>query len=177
MAQNKTMNQPLQDNICDDLIFERFYKKHSKNLHDFLYYKFGDHLNPQDKMQEAFIKLWQNCGKISPPKAKSYLFTTANNLMLNAVAHQKVVLKHSKQPQKHSTNESPEFVMQEKEYNEKLQKALSNLTDAQRVAFLMNRVEGKRFKEIAALLDISTKAVEKRIYGALKKLSKEIDGL
>jgi RNA polymerase sigma-70 factor (ECF subfamily) len=67
--------------------------------------------------------------------------------------------------------------MQEKEYNEKLQKALSNLTDAQRVAFLMNRVEGKRFKEIAALLDISTKAVEKRIYGALKKLSKEIDGL
>ncbi len=171
------MNQPLEDNICEAQLFERLYRKHAKNLHDFLYYKFGEHLNPQDKVQEAFIKLWQNCSKIAPPKAKSFLFTTANNLMLNAVAHQKVVIKYSKQPQKHSTNESPEFVLQEKEYHEKLQKALSNLTEAQRTAFLLNRIEGKRFKEIAALLNISTKAVEKRIYGALKKLREDIDGL
>lgn len=171
------MNQPLQNNICEDQLFERFYKKHSKNLHDFLYYKFGEHLNPQDKVQEAFIKLWQNCTKVSPEKAKSFLFTTANNLMLNAVAHQKVVLKYTKIPQKYSTNESPEFVLQEKEYHQKLQNALANLTEAQRVAFLLNRVEGKRFKEIAALLGISTKAVEKRIYGALKKLRKDIDEL
>ncbi len=168
------MSQPLEDNICETQLFERLYKKHAKNLHDFLYYKFGEHLNPQDRVQEAFIKLWQNCGKISPAKAKSYLFTTANNLMLNAVAHQKVVLRYSKQPQKHSTNETPEFVLQEKEYHQKLQNALANLTEAQRTAFLLNRVEGKRFKEIAELLGISTKAVEKRIYGALKKLRMEI---
>lgn len=171
------MSKPLQDNICESQLFERLYKKHAKNLHDFLYYKFGDHLNPQDKVQEAFIKLWQNCNKIEPSKAKSYLFTTANNLMLNAVAHQKVVLKYSKQPQKHSTNETPEFVLQEKEYHQKIQQSISNLTEAQRVAFLMNRVEGKRFKEIAELLDISVKAVEKRIYGALKKLREDIDGI
>ncbi|MBV7270009.1 RNA polymerase sigma factor [Winogradskyella luteola] len=171
------MDQPLNDNICQEQLFERFYKKHSKNLHDFLYYKFGEHLNPQDKVQEAFIKLWQNCGKVSLDKAKSFLFTTANNLMLNAVAHQKVVLKYQKLPQKYSTNESPEFVMQEKEYHKKLQNALANLTEAQRVAFLMNRIEGKRFKEIATLLNISTKAVEKRIYGALKKLREDIDEL
>ena len=171
------MSQPLKDNICDYSFFERFYKKHSKNLHDFLYYKFGEHLNPQDKVQEAFIKVWQNCAKISPPKAKSYLFTAANNLMLNAVAHNKVVLKYTKQPQKHFTNETPEFVMQEKEYHEKLQKALSQLTEAQRTAFLLNRIEGKRFKEIAELLGISTKAVEKRIYGALKKLRETIEEL
>lgn len=171
------MIKPLKDNICEAQLFERLFKKHSKNLHDFLYYKFGEHLNPQDKMQDAFIKLWQNCSKVSPEKAKSFLFTTANNLMLNAVAHEKVVLRYNKIPQKKATNETPEFVLQEKEYHQKLQNALANLTEAQRVAFLMNRVEGKRFKEIATLLDISTKAVEKRIYGALKKLRKEIDGL
>jgi len=171
------MSKNLQENICESQLFERLYKKHAKNLHDFLYYKFGEHLNPQDKVQEAFIKVWQNCSKIAPSKAKSYLFTTANNLMLNAVAHQKVVLKYNKRPQKHSTNESPEFVLQEKEYHQKLQNAIANLTEAQRVAFLMNRVEGKRFKEIAELLGISTKAVEKRIYGALKKLREEIEGL
>ena len=60
---------------------------------------------------------------------------------------------------------------------DKLQTALSKLSEAQRVAFLMNRVEGKRFKEIAEILDISTKAVEKRIYGALKKLREDIKEL
>lgn len=171
------MEKPLHNNICEEQRFERFYKKHAKNLHDFLYYKFGEHLNPEDKVQEAFIRLWNNCSKVTPDKAKSFLFTTANNLMLNAVAHQKVVLKYQKLPQKQVTNESPEFVMQEKQYHQKLQNALANLTEAQRVAFLMNRVEGKRFKEIALLLNISTKAVEKRIYGALKKLREDIDGL
>ena len=93
------------------------------------------------------------------------------------VEHQKVVLKHRQTKPKSYTNENPEFLMQENEYMEKLQTAISNLTEAQRTAFLLNRVEGKRFKEIALLLDISTKAVEKRIYGALKKLRKDIEGI
>jgi len=171
------MSKELYDNICEEHLFASIFNKYSKDLHDFLYYKFGEQLNPKDKVQEAFIKLWQNCGKVSPDKAKSFVFTTANNLMLNEVAHQKVVLKHAQTQPKHYTNENPEFLMQENEYHEKLQKALSNLTEAQRVAFLLNRVEGKKFKEIATLLDISTKAVEKRIYGALDKLRKDIDGI
>lgn len=171
------MTKQLHDNICEEHLFASLFKKYSKDLHDFLYYKFGDRLNPKDKVQEAFIKLWQNCAKVTPDKAKSFLFTTANNLMLNEFAHQKVVLKHQQSKPKMHTNENPEFLMQEREYNDKLQKALANLTEPQRVAFMMNRVEGKRFKEIAELLDISTKAVEKRIYGALEKLRKDIKEL
>lgn len=171
------MEKRLHENICEERLFSSIFNKHSKDLHNFLYYKFGDLLNPKDKVQEAFIKLWQNCAKISPNKAKSFLFTTANNLMLNEAAHQKVVLKHQQTKPKHYTNESPEFLMQETEYNDKLQKALSNLTEAQREAFMMNRVEGKRFKEIAEILNISTKAVEKRIYSALKKLREDIKEL
>jgi RNA polymerase sigma factor (sigma-70 family) len=171
------MPEQLHTNICEEHLFASLFKKHATHLHNFLYYKFGEQLNPKDKVQDAFIKLWENCSKISPEKAKSFLFTTANNLMLNEAAHQKVVLKHHQLPQKRSTNESPEFVLQEKEYNKKLQNALSNLSEAQRVAFLMNRTEGKRFKEIASLLDISVKAVEKRIYGALKKLREDIEGI
>ena len=171
------MNKDISDNICNETIFSSVFKKYSKDLHDFLYYKFGESFNPKDKVQEAFIKLWENCAKVSPSKAKSYVFTVGNNLMLNEAAHQKVVLKYLKEKPKHYTNETPEFIMQENEYMQKLQKAISNLTEAQRSAFLLNRIEGKKHKEIAALLDISTKAVEKRIYGALKKLREDIDGI
>jgi len=171
------MIKQLHDNICNEALFSKLFKRYSKDLHDFLYYKFGAQFNPKDKMQEAFVKLWENCSKVSPDKAKSYLFTVANNLMLNEVAHQKVVLNYQKQKPKEHTNENPEFLMEENEYMQKLQLAISNLTEAERVAFLLNRVEGKRHKEIAELLNIGTKAVEKRIYGALKKLRKEIDGI
>ena len=171
------MSKELYDNICEEQLFSSIFNKYSEDLHDFLYYKFGDLLNPKDKVQEAFIKLWENCGKVSADKAKSFVFTTANNLMLNEAAHQKVKLKYAQTKPKHYTNENPEYLMQHDEYNVKLQAALSNLTEAQRIAFMMNRVEGKKFKEIAKLLDISTKAVEKRIYGALDKLRKDIEGL
>ena len=170
------MSKQLHDNICEEHLFSSLFEKYSKNLHDFLYFKFGERLNPKDKVQDAFIKLWEHCGKIPPNKARSFLFTTANNLMLNEVAHQKVVLKHRQITPKSHTSITPEFLMQEEEYLKQLETALNNLTEAQRVAFMMNRVEGKRFKEIAEILDISTKAVEKRIYGALKKLQEEIEG-
>jgi len=171
------MSKNLHKNICEERLYSNFFEKYAKDLHSFLYYKFGDHLNPKDKVQEAFIKVWENCKKITPEKAKAYLFTVGNNLMLNEIKHQKVVLKFQQEKPTSYTNETPEFLMEEYEYSQKLQKAISSLTEAQRVAFLLNRIEGKKHKEIAQLLGISTKAVEKRIYGALKKLKEQIHEL
>ncbi|MDQ7916034.1 sigma-70 family RNA polymerase sigma factor [Mesonia sp. MT50] len=171
------MAKDLHEHVCQESVFASLYQKHAKNIHDFLYYKFGEVLQPEDKMQEAFVKLWQNCKKVPPSKAKSFLFTVANNLMLNEVKHQKVVLKYEKKKTKHQDHQDPQYLLEEKEYLEKYQKALATLTEAQRVAFLLNRTEGKKHREIAEILDISQKAVEKRIYGALKKIRKEIKGI
>lgn len=171
------MTKKLHENVCEEFIFEGLYRKHAKNLHNFLYYKFGEHLNPQDNVQEAFVKLWKKCKDVPPQKAKSFLFTVANNLVLNEVKHKKVVLKFQQQKKEHTNQEDPQFILEENEYLQKYQQALSKLTEAQRTAFLMNRTEGKKHKEIAAILGISNKAVEKRIYGALKKLRKEIHGI
>ena len=53
--------------------------------------------------------------------------------------------------------------------------AIQNLNETQRVAFLMHRIDGKKYAEIAAELEISVKAVEKRIHLALVELRKEFD--
>lgn len=177
MIQILLMSKPLKDNVCDEIMFSSIFNKFSKEIHNFLYFKFGERLNPKDKVQEAFIKLWQNCAKVTPNKARSYLYTVANNMMLNEAAHQKVVLNYQRIPSKESTNEDPEFLLEQQQYMEKLQKAIANLSEAQRTAFLMNRIEGKKHREIAELLGISTKAVEKRIYGALNKLREDIKEL
>ncbi len=169
------MKKELHVDICNETIYKNFYNKHAKNLHDFLYYKYGKNLNPKDKAQEAFIKLWENCSKVSLQKSKSFLYTVANNLMLNEVKHQKVVLKYQSEHTKNYTNETPQFILEKDEYYKKYQKALSNLPEKQRTAFMLNKVEGKKHEEIAQLLGITKKVVEYRIYSAFDQLKKELD--
>jgi len=169
MSKNKSTN------ICKEKIFNGIFKSYSKDLHDFLYYKYGASYSPQDVVQIAFEKLWKNCRNILPDKAKSFLFTVANNEMLNVITHQKTVLNYSLQKPKDYTIESPEFLLEEKEYHDRLQKAIEELSEEQRLTFLLNRIEGKKHQEIADMLGISRKAVEKRIYKALSILREKVE--
>ncbi|MEO1031141.1 MAG: RNA polymerase sigma factor [Bacteroidota bacterium] len=169
------MPKNLTENICEEVVFERIYNKYSNDVHDFLYYKYGAQFNPRDKAQEAFIKLWDNCKQIPFTKAKSFLFTVANNMMLNEIKHQKVVLNHQKTKAKHYTNETPEFILEQDQYLEKYNKVLSGLKEEQRVAFLLNKVEGKKHSEIADMLGVTQKVVEYRVYSAFNILKKELE--
>lgn len=162
--------------ICNDNIFSVFFKSHVKSLRNYLYFKFGNEEMANDMAQDAFIKLWERCADIPPEKAKSFLYTVANNSTLNQIAHQKVVLKHAKNVGSNErTDVDPSYLMEEEQFKIKLEKAIEKLTEAQRTAFLLHRIEGKKYAEIAEMLEISVKAVEKRIHGALLSLRNEID--
>ena len=169
------MSKNLSENICEEATFERIYNKYSDDVHNFLYYKYGAEYNPRDKAQEAFIKLWDNCKQVTFAKAKSFLFTVANNLMLNEIKHQKVVLKYQKNKPTHYTNETPEFIMEQEQYLEKYKNVLASLKEEQRVAFLLSKVEGKKHSEIADMLGVTQKVVEYRIYAAFNILKKELE--
>ncbi len=171
------MPKSLHQNICDKIRFSKLYEKYAQSLSNILFYKYGELLNPSDTVQEAFIKLWENCSKIKPETVKSYLYTTANNMMLNAVKHQKVVLKYQQVKPKNYTNESPEFVLRKKEFLKRFERVLSELKEEERVAFLLNKVDGKTHKEVAEVLGITKKVAEHRIYAALNKLKDNLEEL
>lgn len=168
------MSKDLHNNICDKTVFAKIYKTYAESLQRFLYYKFGPELQPGDKAQDAFIKLWERCGDILPSKAKSFLYTTANNMMLNAAKHRKVVLQYQKVKPRDYTNETPEFVLRKEEFLLQYQEALSRLTEEQRTAFLLSKVEGKKQHEIAEMLGVTKKVVEYRIYSAFKVLKESL---
>lgn len=171
------MSERPEENVCEEKLFNHLFKTLSKDLFQYIYYKYGADNNPHDLVQEAFIKLWNNCKKVAPEKARSFLFTVASNQVLNEISKKKTALNYSKEKVKHYTHESPEFVLEENEYRNRLQKALEDLTEEQRVTFLLNRVEGKKHQDIAEMLGISRKAVEKRIYTALRILREKVEGL
>ena len=163
--------------VCESKNFETIFKENSQVLRNYLYYKCGDNDLADDLTQEAFINLWKNCAKVVYEQALFYLKRIATNQFYNVVKHNKVVLNYQNQTKDHVNLESPEFVIEEKEYKIKLEKTIADLPEKQRVVFLLNRIDKKTYKEIAVLLDISVKAVEKRMHLALVSLRKKINGI
>ena len=161
---------PNSTSVCEESIFTKIFKEYAKSLHNYLFYKTGNHDLSEDLTQEAFTKLWKNCASVISTSAKGYVFKTANNLLINNYNHQKVVLKFENLPHTDRSNESPEYLLEEKEFKAKLESAIATLPEKQRVVFLMSRIDKKTYKEIGDTIGISKKAVEKRMYKALNTL-------
>ena len=163
-----------EKSVCESKNFDALFKQHSRTLRNYIYYKCGDASLAEDLVQEAYIKLWNNCKKIPFAKALFFLKRVANNAFLNVVKHKKVVLQHEQIKKSEVDIESPQFILEEKEFMQKLENAIASLSEKQREVFLLNRIDKKTYSEIAVFLDISKKAVEKRMHNALKVLRKEI---
>ncbi|MEP1032557.1 sigma-70 family RNA polymerase sigma factor [Ekhidna sp.] len=161
--------------LCEEDQFDSFYSANVKALRNYIYYKFGDAEQADDVVQESFIKLWKNCAKVTLDTAKGFLFKVAINLSTSLKRSEKVHLKYTERAVKSDRDEeSPEFIILEKEFMEKLTNAIAELPEKQREVFLMNRVEKKTYKEIAEISGVSVKAIEKSMHKALLKLRDKI---
>lgn len=160
--------------VCEERVFEKVFREYSKIVRNFIYFKCGNADQADDLTQDAFVKLWNNCAKVPFEKVKSYLFVLVKNAFFNEVAHQKVVLKYQPTKSENIDNQDPEFLLREKEFQNELNNAINSLSEKQREVFLLSRVEKKTYAQIAEMLDISVKAVEKRMHAALQNLRKNI---
>lgn len=121
------------------------------------------------------MTLWKNCSKVLPTMAKAYVFKVAQNQMLKSLDKEKTKEKHIQFIYKPSHAETPEFQMEFNEFDRKVKQAIEDLPDGQREVFLMNRIEKMTYTEIADVLEVSVKAVEKRMHKALLKLRERIN--
>ena len=167
---------PNMDNVCDDKVYSELFRTHSRTVFNYIYYKFGNEEKAHDAVQEAFVKLWENCAKVAPEKARAFVYTVANNLYLNLLKAEKVRLKYQ-DPRASITEQNPQYLMEEQEFKAKLEAALAALPENQRTTFLLNRIDGKKYAEIAEMEGVSVKAIEKRMHLALLALREQIDGI
>lgn len=69
---------------------------------------------------------------------------------------------------------TPEQLTKANELSVEIQNPINGLPERCRQIFMLSRYEGKKYKEIAALLGISIKTVENQIFKALAVLRKTI---
>ncbi len=156
--------------------FKLLFDNNFEQLRDYVYFMCGNIEQAEDVAQEAFMKLWEKRTEIKRETVLSYLFRIAHNIFINQTRHAKLSFNFQNQNKTAEIdNSSPEYELELKEFDIQLQNALASLPEKMRVTFLMNRVDGLKYKEIAERLGVSIKTIEKRIQKAVNQLKKTIN--
>ncbi|MCF6242379.1 MAG: RNA polymerase sigma-70 factor [Bacteroidales bacterium] len=156
--------------------FKLLFDNHFEQLRDYIYFKCSNIEQAEDVAQEAFLKLWEKRKEIKKDTVLSYLFRIAHNIFINQTRHSKLSFNFQYQNQgSEIDNSSPEYELELKEFDKILQQSLAALPEKVRVTFLMNRIDGLKYKEIAERLNVSVKTIEKRMQKAVNQLKESIN--
>ncbi len=151
-------------NTCVDLYADGLYRFVLKNLRD--------EDKAKDIVQDTFEKTWGKIESIEYEKAKSYLFSAANNIMIDAIRKEKYKSKwdDDKTPE-------PYHVEQYNDVQQILSLALEKLPEVQKKTILLRDYEGYSYEEIGEILDLNESQVKVYIYRARKFLQEYIGSI
>jgi RNA polymerase sigma-70 factor (ECF subfamily) len=129
----------------------------------------------EDIVQDTFLKVWEKRETIKTETVKSLLYKIAGNLFLNMIEHEKVSFKFVTEYDRNAYFNAPDFEVEMKEFDRRLQESLSDLDEKNRAVFLMNRIDDLTYYQIAENLGLSVKAVEKRMGKAIAFLKERLN--
>ncbi len=162
------------DDLCHDAAFKAVFMQYGESIRNFIYSKCGDLALAEDIMQDAFVTLWQRCKSANPLTVKSFLYKIAGNKVIDHFRHQKVKMNFRAEKKSLVDHITPQFELEEKEFKLYLESVLASIPEASRTVFMMSRIEKMKYAEIAERLDVSVKAVEKRMHKALVIIKKQL---
>ena len=156
-----------------------------KNYKERLYYLIRkiviDHDDTDDVLQEAFLKIWRNLDKYRGDSALyTWLYRIATNEALTFLRRRKDALNISMDDNPELTNmlENPSKaeLLDEEEISLKLQKAVLQLPEKQRIVFNLKYFEHLTYEEIAEITETSVGGLKANYHAAKKKIE-EILGI
>ena len=154
--------------------FKKCFNVYFDPIRKYLYYRCGDAELSTDIAQEAFMKIWEKQIEFQEPGTKSLLYKIAGDLLISHFRKNKVAEKYISSLDFNLKASSPEESLNYQELKTNYEKVLVDLPESQRTVFLMSRMEGMTYREIAERLELSVKAIEKRMSNALATLKKQL---
>ena len=146
---------------------------HSNKLYGYAVKFLRNTEDAQDIVQDVFEKLWINRKKVEVEKAKSWMFTTAHNAMLNLINKKQRTQfpGDDKLPEKSSADVS---VFESKQL---IDRAVNILPPIQKSIILLRDLEGYSYEEIGSILELSDSQVKVYLFRARNKIKKQLKGL
>lgn len=154
-----------------DTLFRKYYPMLCAYAH-----RFVDLEDAEEIVQDTLLWLWENKKTlIIKTSLSAYLFKMIHHRALNRLAQQDAINRANT-----LFYEKMQEMLQDTDYYQieeltrRIKDAVNLLPPSYREAFVMHRFHDMSYKEIAAILNVSTKTVDYRIQQALKQLKIEL---
>ena len=169
----------IKTNTEETTSFNQLYKDYQTSFVNFAYTYVRDWNVAEDITAEAIIYYWENRNSLSGvANIPAYILTAIKHRSLNFLRHLRIHEECSEAIKKYhewelnarivSLEACEPYELLAKEVQELIQKTLDELPERTRKIFIMSRYENKSYKEIAELMNITTKGVDFHIGKALK---------
>ena len=159
----------------DKKAFNTLFRKYYPTLCAYAH-RFVDLEDAEEIVQDVMLWLWENREILLIESSLSqYLLKMIYHRALNRIAQKEV--KYRADTLFYEKNQAMIYDVdfyQIEELTKRIHTAIAALPESYREAFIMHRFKDMSYKEIAELLNISTKTVDYRIQQALKLLRKEL---
>lgn len=150
----------------DQYAFTTLYNSYSKQLFAKINHMVNDEETAKELLQDAFFKIWIQRKNVDVKKPfRSFLFTIAVNLVYD---HFRKLAKDRKYAQTVLQNAvdyytHAEEAIHSKESMKLIQQAIDLLPPQRKQIFMLCKLEGKSYDQVASLLSISTSTVKDHI--------------
>lgn len=158
-----------------------------KNTKDIAYKKaysiLKNHHDAEDIAEDAFVKTLEKIDTIKKPNEfTSWISKVAENKAKDLIKKSKPTymgedFEYTTDDPNSDQSALPENVAESNENIDLYKQLISKLTDNQRTALVLNRIEGRTFKDIAEMLGCSESTVKSRVRLGEDKLKKEAEKL
>jgi RNA polymerase sigma-70 factor (ECF subfamily) len=140
----------------------------------------SDRSEIDDMVQQVFERLLKRGGVAGLERLDGYVFQTASSVLADTLRHRRSHHADRHEVFDESTHGdvdfSPEYVLLKREGLARATAILLELPERTRVIFVLRRLEGMKYLDIAARLGISVSAVEKHMERAATRLAEGWEG-
>lgn len=158
------------------------YARHFYKVRYFAFHYLGDEEQARDVAQEVFIRIWDSEEKIDRDRdVLPYLITITRNICMNILKKRDVRRRYDDYTKRNfmddinseALGELTVSALYSEEVSKLFEASLQEMTPSVKETFLLNRIRGHKYKEIADIQNISVKTVEWRVAGAIRILQKK----
>jgi len=148
------------------VLFLRYYS----HIRSFIFNYTDDMAQADDITQNMFVKVWIQRDKLNPDKSvKNYLYVIARNEAVNELKRKRIIAV-SEYPSDIESDSNSSGSIEYSEFESAFKKCIDSMPEQRRRIFLMNRFYGKNSKEIADVLGIAVRTVDKHLELARRQL-------
>jgi RNA polymerase sigma-70 factor (ECF subfamily) len=145
--------------------YNRCVDAHSDALFRFALKHLCDRDNAKDIVQDSFLRLWLKLDTVDEIKCRSYLFTTAHNLVVDRSRRRKFVTRYADGHENILVAHQPKHGL-----IDELNRMLDTLPPIQRSLVLLRDLEGFAYQEIADMTGLDMTKVKVYLFRARKAL-------